>query len=475
VLRASVAAEAAGIPTVSLVCEGFEGQARATARGLGFDGVALAVLPGHVDTQSIDQLTDNVVRHTVPAIIAGLTNALDSTGDRTDEPAALDVVLTSSLEAVHDHFAARGWSDGLPFVPPTIDRVEAMLDPLGFDPWRTVGVARPSGRDMTLWSIAVNGVMAGCRPEHMSVLVAIARTFADTRYGVEHSGNTTGADPLVILDGPIADELALNHGPGAMRHGGPNATIGRFVRLYLRNVHGFTPDEHDKATFGNPAKSVLAEDLECLREIGWGPLSSGFGFGRSDDAVVIGRINSGVIIGSVFGGTPDEIVPYLADGLARVAGWDLTHVYGLGQGQQRPLLVLSPLLARVFGRAGWSRRDVQHALFRHARIPARRFEQLIGEWSNLTAGRRTLTELAAAGLVPPVFAEGDDPDRLVPVVDDPSKILIAVTGDPNRASAFAMSHDGPHGDWTATAVDRTPSADLLCRVPATDGGTAECG
>ena len=83
-LRASVAAEAAGIPTVSVVCEGFEGQARATARGLGFDGVALAVLPGHVDTQSIDQLTDNVVRHTVPAIIAGLTNALDSTGDRTD-------------------------------------------------------------------------------------------------------------------------------------------------------------------------------------------------------------------------------------------------------------------------------------------------------------------------------------------------------------------------------------------------------
>lgn len=470
-LRASVAAEAAGIPTVSLVCEGFEGQARATARGLGYDGLPLAVLPGHVDTQTIEQITENVLTHTLPAVIRGLTEPIDLHGAANDEPSALDIVLSGTVDEVHATFAEHGWSDGLPIVPPTHERVAAMLDPLGYDPWRTLGVARPSGRDMTVWSIAVNGVMAGCRPEHMPVLVAIATTFADPRYGVEHSGNTTGADTLVVLDGPVADELGLHHGPGAMRHGAANASIGRFVRLYLRNVHGFTPDEHDKATFGNPTKSVLTEDLACLAEIGWGTVASDFGFAPGDDAVVVGRINSGLIIGSVVGSTPEEVLPYLADGLARVTGWDLTHIHGLGHAQQRPMLVLSPMLARLFGRAGWRRRDVKEALFEHARIPAWKFEKLIGEWSNLTAGRRTLVSLAADGLVPPVFAESDDPDRLVPIVTDPSKFLIAVTGDPNRANAFAMSHDGPHGDWTATAVDRTPSADLLCRVPTADGET----
>ena len=74
-----------------------------------------------------------------------------------------------------------------------------------------------------------------------------------------------------------------------------------------------------------------------------------------------------------------------------------------------------------------------------------------------------------------MFAESDDPERLVPIVSDASKFLIAVAGDPNRANAFVMSHDGPHGDWTARQIDRTPSTDLLCRVPSADGGVdGEC-
>ena len=186
--------------------------------------------------------------------------------------------------------------------------------------------------------------------------------------------------------------------------------------------------------------------------------------------MTVGRINSGMIIGSVFGSTPDEILPYLADGLVRVTGWDLTHVYGLGQARYRPLLVLSPVLARVFARAGWSKDDVRAALFDHARLPAWKFEKLIGEWSNLTAGRRRLVDLAAEGLVPPVFGESDDPDRLVPIVTSPDRFLIAVAGDPNRTNAYAMSHDGPHGDWTAARIDRTYSDDLVCRI-----GDRTCG
>ena len=467
-MRASVICELAGVPTVSLVCEGFERQALATARGLGVDHLPLAVLRGHVDAQSRDAMVATFLEHTLDEIVAGLTVALDGGTLATPdaEPGALDVVATGTVDDIHRVFTRNGWSDGLAVIPPTRDRVEAFVAPSGHDPWRVLGTARPSGRDVTVWSVAVNGVMAGCDPSHLPVLLAIAEVLLDPRYGVEHSGNTTGADALVIANGPMIADLGFNHGAGALRDGAgaPNTVIARWLRLHLRNLHGFTPEEHDKATFGNSSRVVLAEDEEALADIGWPPFAATFGHPAGTDAVTVARMNSGIVLGSVVGATPDEILPYLADGLARVTGWDLTHVYGIGQGHHRPLLVLSPVLARVFGAAGWTKQDVQQALFDQARIPAWRFEKLIGEWSNLTAGRRTLVDLVADGCVPPVFAESDDPDRLVPIVDAPEKLLIAVTGDPHRTNAYVMSHDGPHGDWTSRPVDRSWQADLACRI-----------
>ncbi|MEM9563683.1 MAG: UGSC family (seleno)protein [Actinomycetota bacterium] len=502
-MRASIAAETAGIPSVSIVCKGFEGQASATARGHGFDGLPLAVTTSHVDTQSHDEMVADFVASTVDQIIDALTMsdveddgsgdpagttrsepaaidtgrrepaasdtgrsepAASDTGRR--EPAAIETVATGTIDGLTELFAARGWSDGLPIVPPTRERVEAFLAPGGHDPWLVLGTAASSGRDLTVWSVAVNAVMAGCRPEQLPVLLAVAEILADPAYGMEHSGNTTGADALMILDGPIVQDLGFNHGPGAMRDGSPaNTAVGRWLRLYLRNVGGFTADEHDKATFGNTFRVVLAEDMAAIDEIGWEPVSARFGHGPDDDVVTMARMNSGLIIGSVVGSTPEAIVPYLGDGLARVAGWDLTHNHGLGQDQFRPLLVLSPILARTVARAGWSTRDLQEALFDAATIPAARYESLIGAWSNLTPGRRLLTDLVGDGHLPDAFARSRDPERPVPVVTDPANIVIAVAGDPNRTNAYVLSNDGPHGDWTARAIDREPSLDLVCRVP----------
>ncbi|MEM9656507.1 MAG: UGSC family (seleno)protein [Actinomycetota bacterium] len=501
-MRASIAAETAGVPSVSIVCPGFEGQATATARGHGFDDLALAVTAGHVDAVSTEQLIEDFIAITVDQVIGGLvpggrvTGGLvpgglvpsgRATGGRAmageadiappdasevgadavaAEPAARDIVATGSIDEINRIFVERGWSDGLPIVPPTVERIERFLAPLGHDPWRRIGIAKSSGRDMTVWSVVVNAVMAGCRPDDLPVLLAAAEILADPAYGMEHSGNTTGADALMILNGPIITDGGFNHGPGALREGSPpNTRIGRWLRLYLRNVGGFTADQHDTATFGNRARGVLAEDEAALAEIGWEPLAADFGFAAGQDVLTMARMNSGLIIGSVFGSSPDELLPYLGDGLARVSGWDLTHNYGLGNGQFRPLLVLSPVLARIFAAAGWSKDEVKAGLFRHARIPAWRYEHLIGRWSNLTAGRRTLVDLVAEGGLPDAFARSADPDRLVPVVVDPSRFLIAVAGDPNRTNAYAFSNDGPHGDYTASAIDRRVSDDLACVVP----------
>lgn len=452
-MRASVAAEGAGVPSVSLVCEGFERQGEATGRGVGFTGLALGVLCGHVDTQNRDEMIQHLHDSTIDQIIAGLTKMPAGSADPGSEPGSLELVASGTIDEINARFIAAGWSDGLPVMPPTRARVEAFLGPLAQDPWQVIGIARPAGREITLWSIAVNAVMTGCAPEHLPVLRALAEIIADPGYGVEHSGNTTGADALVIVNGKSIAKLGFNTAQGALREGAhANTSVGRWLRLYLRNVCGFTADQHDKASFGNSTRVVLAEDEQTLLDIGWQPLSAAFGFGPGDDVVTMARMNSGLIIGGVFGSTAEAIVPYLADGLVRVSGWDLAHVYGLGQAHYRPLLILSPILARTFARSGWSKDDVKQALFAQARLPAAKFEQLIGEWSNINAGRRTLFELAAEGVLPSAFGESDDPQRRVPIVTAACKFLIAVAGDPNRNNAYVMSHDGPHGDWTARAI-----------------------
>ncbi len=466
--RAAVASEVAGVPSVSIVCESFDGQAIATARGFGFEGLPLAITVGHVDAQSASDMESNFVDHTVDAIVAGLTgasaarngtNGTASPGDQDmGESTALgpyDTAISGSVDEINDAFAERGWSDGLPIVPPTRDRVERFLTGTGLDPQQSLGIARTTGRDMTVWSVATNAVMAGCEPRHLGVLLAAARILADPHYGAEHSGNTTGADALMILDGPSAAGLGFNSGVGALRDGvRANTSVGRWLRLYQRNVFGFTAAEHDKSTFGNSFRVVLCEDAAALADIGWDPVSAEFGFGRNDDVLTMARFNSGAIVGSAFGSTPHEIVPYLADGLARITGWDLGHLYGLGRMHYRPLLVLSPILARTCANSGWTKANLAEALFEHARIPAWRFEKLIGEWTNLAAGRPRLTDVVAAGDLPSQFAASDDPDRLVPIVSEPAKFVIAVAGDANRTNAYVFSHDGPHGDYTAVAVEQ---------------------
>jgi len=466
-MRAAIAAESAGIPSVSIVCDGFAGQANATARGLGYDGLPLAVTVGHVDAQATDVMRSNFVAVTVDDIVSGLLDqgSVEATTEN-QEPTPLDVVARGSIDEINGHFVAEGWTDGHPVIPPTRDRVEAYLEGSGHDPWKCFGIAPSSGRDVTIWSIAVNAVMAGCRPEHLPVLISLAHIVLDPQYGSEHSGNTTGADAVIVLNGPNTSALGFNSGAGAMREGDhANTSVGRWLRLYLRNVCGFTQAEHDKATFGNPTRPVLAEDHACLQEIGWQPLSADMGFDVSADVVTMARMNSGTIIGSVFGSQPSEVVPYLANGLTRTAAWDLTHVFGLGQEQFQPLLVISPLLARLFAGAGWTKWDLQAALFEHARIEAHLFEKFIGDWSNLTAGKPKLVDLAAEGSVPQIFGESADPHRLVPIVIRPEQLLIAVAGDPTRANAFALSNDGPHGWWTSHQIDHTPASDLVCQVP----------
>jgi hypothetical protein len=402
--------------------------------------------------QTADELRRNVTTVTVDAVIRNLTEAPPRAGDAVVEPAPGDIVFEGDLDEVSRFFYENDWSDGLPIVPPTPDRVAEFLRFCDRPGETSLGVLLPDRRRATIWNVAVNGVMAGCRPEYMPILVALVEAMADPRYGVEHSGNTPGAETLIILNGPLIKELGFNYEQGALRDGvQANTTIGRFWRLYLRNVAGFLHHRTDKGTFGNTWRVVLAENEDALRRIGWSTIAEDEGV-LAANAVTISRYTGGGVIASVFGNTPPLMLPYLADAIVAKVGWELLFTVGMGAGSQRPLLILSPILAETLAKGGLDKAQLRERLFELARVPAGKLERYVGEWTNLMPGRPTLTGLVKAGLIPAVFAESDDPERLVPIVCRAEDLMIAVSGDPLRTNAYAFAHNGILGFPTTKPI-----------------------
>jgi hypothetical protein len=452
VLRVSAIAEAAGVPTSSLCCEGFLGQAKTTSVGLGYPNLPLATVPGHVDVQTEAELRRNVLDVTVNLVIKNLTEQAAAVATARD-PDPREIVFEGSFEDVNRLFLENGWSDGLPIVPPTKEKIAEFLAFTDRKPDEVIGTLLPDNRKATIWNVAVNGVMAGCRPEYMPILVAAVEAMADPGYGVEHSGNTPGADTLLILNGPLIKELGFNYEQGSLRDGfQPNTSIGRFWRLYQRNVAGFLLHQNDKGTFGNTWRVVLAENEDSLARMGWPTIAADMGHAASKDgAVTISRYTGTNAVVSVFGDSAEKLVPYLAHAIAAHTTWEVIFTAGVAFGTYRPLLLLSPLIAETIARSGWSKTDLQKALFEQARMPAHQFEKYLWGWTNLVPGRRSLNDWVRLGKMPKDFA-GNDPNRLVPVVTKPEHIMIGVAGDPMRSNCHLLVHNGMLGFPTTKPI-----------------------
>jgi len=141
---------------------------------------------------------------------------------------------------------------------------------------------------------------------------------------------------------------------------------------------------------------VLAENEPVIRRIGWTTVAEDHGI-AGESAVTISRYTGGGVIASVFGSTADQMIPYLGDAIARDVGWELIFTVGMATATQKPLLILSPVLAETLARTGLSKAELKRRLFESARIPAWKFERYLGEWTNLVPGRPTLHDLVRAG------------------------------------------------------------------------------
>jgi hypothetical protein len=427
------------------------GQAAATSVGLGMPNLAVAMIPGHPGAQSSQELRSNIRNVTAQQVIDNLL-AQPAEQELAVEPNAREIVFRGSFEEVNAFFYDRQWSDGLPIVPPAIDKIEEFLSFTNRDPEESLGILLPENRSATIWAVAVNGVMAGCRPEYMPILIALVEAMADPVYGVEHSGNTPGAETLIVLNGPIIKELNFNYTQGVLRDGFmPNTSVGRFWRLALRNMAGFLLHKTDKGTFGNTFRVVLAENEDSLAKMGWPANSVDMGFAAGDNTVTISRHIGGNVLASVTGSTPEQMMPYIADGVVKETGWEIVFtVGGLSYGTLRPVLVLSPILAETIARAGWTKDAVKRYLFDHARMPAARIETFTDKWADFPIG--SLKQQVNLGRLPKEFLESDDPDRLVPIVLEPNDFRVLVSGDPLRTNAYTFAHNGYLGFPTAKKI-----------------------
>ena len=274
------------------------------------------------------------------------------------------IEIPASLEAVYQVVMERGWGDGLPVIPPTEDRVYAMLDSVKQPSDKVIGTMLPGGGEVTLEKLAINTVMAGCLPEYFPVIVAAVEAMLDPEFNVSGIQSTTNpVGPLLIVNGPIREKLNINCTRGCMGPGWrANATIGRAIRLILINVGGAVPAEVDKAVHGMPGKYTfcIGEDEEGNP---WEPLHVERGFKREESTVTVAGVQgtSNVVCGQY---------PYTSVFLQLTANSICTmgnNNIMLGRGE--PLVVLSSGHAEIAVKEGFSKADVKRFLFEHAKVP----------------------------------------------------------------------------------------------------------
>ena len=439
-LRAAAQVEKLGIPTASIVGSGFLKQAEVVAKGLGLP-LAWGVYPGAPMVDSEEELKRKVEASLAPGLLRGLTetNPVEVVRSPT-EPEPMSAVFSGTLDEIEAHYYRQLWTDGLPIIPPTRSRVEAFLRFTERDPNEVIRVLPQEGREATISSIAVNGVMAGCRPEYMPVLIATVEAMADREFHIEHAGSTPGWEPLVVVNGPIIKALDFNYGQGVMRVGRQaNTSIGRFVRLYLRNICGYRipPGAGDKGSIGYTFNVALAEDEDTAREIGWPTYGMDQGFDPADSVVTVRSVVAITPPTYSAGARAIDHVQQFAEVMgATFRYWSHT---GMKRGFWHPLIVVGPSIARVIA-AEWSKKDVRRYLWENVKVSAERATHYARMTSTPTF---SLERLVSEGVLPEEYAASSDPERLIRVFIHEEMTGIVVAGDPgrNQSRGYMGNHD----------------------------------
>ena len=305
--------------------------------------------------------------------------------------------------AVNEFYHAKGWTDGLPIVPPTEERVSECLDAAGFAPGDIIGIEQVRQRPIIAEKAAINAVLAGCLPAYMPVVVAVLGAMCDAQYNLHGtSASTGGAAPFIVVNGPVRTLIGMNATHNVLGNGNrANATIGRAIRLVLINVLGVIPGEMDRSTLGHPGKFTfcIAEDEE---DSPWAPLAQEREIPEGQSAVTVMAAGAPRQIMNEWTADPEQILETFA---AEMRHNMLTYSVWAGN----YVLVIPKQLRDLLVAAGWQKRDIREYIFRSARV-------VRSDWA--TVGKANIVDRSGG------------PMQEFTALKEPTDLLIVAAGGP---------------------------------------------
>ncbi len=333
--------------------------------------------------------------------------------------AAVSSIPDPDPASLIEAYFERGWTDGLPVVPPTEKSVAEMLAGAGLRKDEVLGEIAGRNTVVVAEKVAINAVLAGCRPEYMPVIAAAVRGLCHPDFAYHGPASSTGGSAMVlIVNGPVARRIGLNAGNNAFGQGWrPNATIGRAVRLVMMNVMQARPGLLDRATLGTPGKYSFCF-AEHEDDHPWEPLHVARGLRPGQSAVTVYASNSLYQVYNQLAAAPEPLLRCFADALSNLG---LPNVKGFNQA----LVVFAGEHAEVLQQSGWSRRQVQSFLVEHT--------------------RRRVADLKRAARLPGEVAPGDETAWRA-FFENPDDILIVCAG--GRAGSWSACLPGWGNKWT---------------------------
>ena len=318
-----------------------------------------------------------------------------------------------------EYYYSRGWSDGLPLIPPDREAVAAMLAAGGFRGDEVLGELTDRNAAAPAEQVAINAVMAGCLPEYMPVVAAAVKGLFHPEFDYHGPASSTGGSALVVLvNGPIAARLGINGADNAFGAGfRANATIGRAVRLVMMNLLKARPGLLDRATLGTPGKYAFCF-AEYEHDAPWAPLHVERGFAAEQSTATIYASNSLLGVYNQLAGEPGPLLLQFADALCNLAS---PNVRGFNEN----LVVMAGEHAEVIRKAGWSKHQVQEFLVAHA--------------------RRTVADFKRAARLPGAVTEEDE-NTWRYVMEKPEDVLLVRAG--GMAGSWSACLPGWGKKWT---------------------------
>lgn len=330
----------------------------------------------------------------------------------------------NALEAI-EYYYQKGWTDGLPIIPPTEERIYEMLSSVKMEPTTVIGSISERGRVFTAELVAINAVMAGCLPGYFPVVMAAAQAISEPEFGLHGpSASTHGAAIMVAVNGPIAQQIGMNDGSNAFGPGNrANATIGRAIRLLLINAGG--SPEFDRSTLGTPAKYSF-----CFaeKETDWNPLHVQRGYKKEESTVTVFACEGPNQIQNHAALKGESILKTMADRMSPLGSFNIAS-------ETEMAVVLCPEHYHHLVKEGWTKESIQQFLFEHA--------------------VKTLSDMKKGGIIEDPVSPGDD-KIIKHAVPTPGQILLMVAG--GEAGRFSACMPGWFSYKQSRAVTKSINA-----------------